>query len=152
MACPPIIWSRVPLADSASTGGGRHSRHLSPWCSRDFAQALSDLQAMQAAGVKLAIATDHNPGSSPLYSLVLALQLAIALGGIRCGRGLIAGTAHAADALGQPTGGWPWVAPADFIVIQHERALAALPVGSITAWPFVYCRKGQGTQIWINTD
>jgi len=84
-----------------------------------------NLRAMQAAGVKLAIATDHNPGSSPLYSLVLALQLAIALGGLSVEDALIAGTAHAADALGQPTLGRLAVGtPADFVVIRHERALA----------------------------
>lgn len=84
-----------------------------------------NLRAMQATGVKLAIATDHNPGSSPLYSLVLALQLAIALGGLSVEDALIAGTAHAADALGQPTLGRLAVgAPADFVVVQHERSLA----------------------------
>ncbi|MCE7985453.1 MAG: imidazolonepropionase [Caldilinea sp. CFX5] len=84
-----------------------------------------NLRAMQATGVKLAVATDHNPGSSPLYSLVLALQLAVALGGLSVEDALIAGTAHAADALGQPTLGRLAVgAPADFVVVRHERALA----------------------------
>lgn len=84
-----------------------------------------NLRAMQTTGVKLAIATDHNPGSSPLYSMVLALQLAIALGGLSVEDALIAGTAHAADALGQPMLGRLAVgSPADFVVVRHERALA----------------------------
>jgi imidazolonepropionase len=80
---------------------------------------------MQAAGVKIAVATDHNPGSSPLYSMVLAMQLATALGGLSVEDALIAGTAHAADALGRPTLGRLAVgSPADFVVVQQERALA----------------------------
>lgn len=83
-----------------------------------------DLKAMQAAGLSLAIATDHNPGSSPVYSMLLCMQLSIALGGLSVEDALIAGTAQAADALGREKLGRLEVgSPADFIVLQTEHAL-----------------------------
>lgn len=84
-------------------------------------------KAMWQAGVKVAIASDHNPGSSPLYSPWLAMQLTMALGGLSAQEALQAHTAHAADALGQKqkgrleTGG-----PADFVVIDSPHALEGL--------------------------
>lgn len=87
-------------------------------------RALPDARAMWDAGVKVAVATDHNPGSSPVYSLPLALQLATALGGLTVEEALIAGTAHTADALGKPDLGR--LAPgahADFLVMEGPHAL-----------------------------
>lgn len=84
-------------------------------------------RAMWDAGVKVAVATDHNPGSSPLYSQVLALQLAAALGGLSVEESLIAGTAHAADALARPDlGRLAAGCAADFVVADSERALDVL--------------------------
>jgi imidazolonepropionase len=84
-------------------------------------------RAMWDAGVKVAVATDHNPGSSPLYSHPLALQLAVALGGLSVEEALVAGTAHTADALARPDLGR--LAPgcrADFVVMDSSRALNVL--------------------------
>jgi imidazolonepropionase len=86
-----------------------------------------DARAMWDRGVKVAVATDHNPGSSPLYSLLLALQLATALGGLTLEEALSAGTAHAADALGQGTWGRLRTgSPADFLVVDAPEALQPL--------------------------
>lgn len=90
-------------------------------------QPFPDARAMWDCGVKIAVATDHNPGSSPLYSLILALQLAIALGKLSVEEALIAGTQHAAAALGQLN--WGRLAPgapADFVVVDDPRALTPL--------------------------
>jgi len=87
-------------------------------------RTLPDARAMWDAGVKVAVATDHNPGSSPFYSLPLALQLATALGGLTVEEALIAGTAHAADALGKPDlGRLDPGAHADFLVMEGPHAL-----------------------------
>lgn len=79
------------------------------------------------SGVKVAFASDHNPGSSPLYGLLPALQLATALGRYTVEEALIGGTAHAADALGQPT--WGRLEPgslADYLVIDGPEAMLPL--------------------------
>ncbi|GBD28267.1 Imidazolonepropionase [bacterium HR31] len=85
---------------------------------------VPDARAMWDSGVTVAVATDHNPGSSPLCSLPLALQLSVALGGLTVEEALMAGTAHAARALGQPTLGRLEVgAAADFVVVDSQHAL-----------------------------
>ena len=50
-------------------------------------------------GVPMAVATDHNPGSSPVYSLQLALNLASTLFGLTPAETLAGVTIHAARAL-----------------------------------------------------
>ena len=83
-----------------------------------------EARAMWDLGVKVAVATDHNPGSSPWYSLLLALQLTVALGGLSVEEALIAGTRHAAEALGQVS--WGRLTPgavADFVVVDGPQAL-----------------------------
>jgi len=86
-----------------------------------------EARAMWDLGVKVAVATDHNPGSSPLFSLLLALQLTVALGGLSVEEALVAGTRHAADALGQVC--WGRLTPgavADFVVVDGPQALTPL--------------------------
>ncbi len=85
------------------------------------------LRAMWDAGVKVAVATDHNPGSSPLYSMFLAMQLAIALGGLSAEEALIAGSKHSAEALAKSDlGTLKPGAKADFIVIEGTDAMLPL--------------------------
>jgi imidazolonepropionase len=57
-------------------------------------------RAMIDAGCALAIATDMNPGSSPLFSTQLAVALAVRINGLTPAEALTAGTANAAAALG----------------------------------------------------
>lgn len=97
-------------------------------------------------GVKVALASDHNPGSSPLFGLLPALQLATALAGFTVEEALLAGTANAADALGRPT--WGRLEPgsvADYLVVDGPEAL--LPLYS---WghPQLYAVVIGGRSVW----
>lgn len=58
------------------------------------------IAAIREYGVPIAIATDLNPGSSPLCSLTLATTLARAQFGLTASEGFLGTTAHAARALG----------------------------------------------------
>jgi len=55
---------------------------------------------MRALGVRMAVASDVNPGTSPLLSLRLALNMACVLFGLSPTEALRGGTVHAAQALG----------------------------------------------------
>lgn len=52
------------------------------------------------AGAAIAVGTDLNPGSSPLFSTSTALALAVRLNGLTAQEALVAGTTNAACALG----------------------------------------------------
>ncbi len=56
--------------------------------------------SLRAAGVPMAVATDANPGTSPLLSLPLAMHFACRLFGLTPGEALAGATCHAARALG----------------------------------------------------
>lgn len=58
------------------------------------------IQALRAAGIPMAVATDLNPGSSPLASLTLAMNMACTLFRLTPEEALLGTTAHAARALG----------------------------------------------------
>ncbi|GEM82636.1 MULTISPECIES: imidazolonepropionase [Meiothermus] len=84
-------------------------------------------RAMWDAGVRVAIATDHNPGSSPLFSPWLGMQLTVSLGRLSLEEALMAHTENAALALGRADlgkiepGAW-----ADFVVVDSPHALKPL--------------------------
>ncbi len=59
------------------------------------------ITALRAAGVPIAIATDANPGSAPLYSLLLAMNMAATLFHLTPDEALLGVTRNAALALGQ---------------------------------------------------
>jgi imidazolonepropionase len=61
---------------------------------------LPPVAALRAAGVPIAIATDHNPGSSPALSLVLMLNMACTLFRLTPEEAFRGVTVHAARALG----------------------------------------------------
>jgi len=61
---------------------------------------LPPVAALRAAGVPMAVATDHNPGSSPTLSLPLMLNFACTLFGLTPEEALRGATEHAARALG----------------------------------------------------
>jgi imidazolonepropionase len=62
--------------------------------------AMPPIAALRAAGVPMAVATDCNPGTSPLTSLLLALNMACTLWRLTPQEALLGVTAHAARALG----------------------------------------------------
>ena len=59
-----------------------------------------DVSTLRAARVPIAVATDHNPGTSPLESLPLAMNMACLLFGLTPAEALRGTTANAARALG----------------------------------------------------
>jgi imidazolonepropionase len=59
-----------------------------------------DIAAMRAAGLRLALSTDLNPGSSPALSLLLMAPMACALFRLTVAEALLGITRHAAAALG----------------------------------------------------
>jgi imidazolonepropionase len=73
------------------------------------------------AGAAVAVGTDLNPGSSPLFSASAALGLAVRLNGLTTAEALTAGTANAARALGMTDAGRIEAGmPADFAVLQSS--------------------------------
>lgn len=73
------------------------------------------------AGAALAVGTDLNPGSSPLFSSAAALALAVRLNGLTAQEAVVAGTLNAACALGLKDRGRLEVGClADFLVL-HGR-------------------------------
>jgi imidazolonepropionase len=115
---------------------------------------LPPVAALRAAGVPMAIATDHNPGSSPTLSLTLMLNMACTLFRLTPEEALQGATVHAARALGLADRGR--LAPglrADFVAwdVGHPRDLACtfgqqpcrrvvvagreVPLGALQTWP-----------------
>ena len=60
---------------------------------------LPPVAALRAAGVPMAVATDHNPGTSPTLSLLLMLNMACTLFRLTPEEALRGATVHAAKAL-----------------------------------------------------
>lgn len=90
-------------------------------------QRLPPLAALRAAGVPLALATDHNPGSSPVLSPVLMLNMACTLFRLTPEEALRGLTVNGARALGLHDRGT--LAPgqrADFVLwdLEHPSELA----------------------------
>ena len=88
---------------------------------------LPPVQALREAGVPIAIATDHNPGSSPCLSLLLMLNMACTLFRLTPEEAWLGVTVHAARALGLSDRGQLAAGQrADFVVwdAQHPRELA----------------------------
>ncbi len=88
---------------------------------------LPPVQALRAAGVPMAVATDHNPGSSPCLSLLLMLNMACTLFRLTPEEAWRGVTVNAARALGLHdrgvlAGGYR----ADFVVwdAEHPREMA----------------------------
>jgi imidazolonepropionase len=78
-------------------------------------------RALIDAGAAVAVGTDLNPGSSPVFSTSMALALSIRLNGLTAQEALVAGTVNAACALGLRDAGRiePGL-PADFLVLQDS--------------------------------
>ncbi|MDP9933563.1 imidazolonepropionase [Variovorax paradoxus] len=61
---------------------------------------LPPIEALRAAGVPMAVSTDHNPGTSPALSLLLMMNMACTLFRLTVPEALAGVTVHAARALG----------------------------------------------------
>ncbi|MES2958796.1 MAG: imidazolonepropionase [Pseudomonadota bacterium] len=83
---------------------------------------LPPIAALRAAGVPIAIATDHNPGSSPTLSPLLMLNMACTLFRLTPEEALRGMTVHGARALGLHDRGLLSAGQrADFVVWPHEH-------------------------------
>jgi imidazolonepropionase len=69
------------------------------YCLRET--ALPPIAALRSAGVPIAIASDFNPGTSPLGSLLVALHFGVVLFGLTATEALYGVTRNAAAALGR---------------------------------------------------
>ncbi len=88
---------------------------------------LPPIAELRAAGVAMAVASDCNPGTSPQFSLRLAMHQACTLFGLSIEEALCASTIHAASALGLADRGqlkiglradfalWPVAHPAELV-------------------------------------
>lgn len=81
------------------------------------------IAALRAAGVKMALSTDSNPGTSPLTSLLLTMNMGCTLFGLTPQEALLGVTANAAHALGLQSrkGSLAVGMDADFAVWDIER-------------------------------
>jgi imidazolonepropionase len=76
-------------------------------------------RALIDAGAAVAVGTDLNPGSSPLFSMAMALALAVRMNGLTAAEALVAGTVNAASALGlTDSGRLEQGARADLLVLE----------------------------------
>ena len=92
---------------------------------------LPPLQALREAGVPMAVASDHNPGTSPALSLMLMLNMASTLFRLTAPEALAGVTHHPAQALGlQKTHGTIAVGmPANFVLWPLGE------VAELVSWP-----------------
>jgi imidazolonepropionase len=90
--------------------------------------AAPDARRFLAADVPIAIATDHNPGTSPLVGMPAAIALAVTLCGLTPHEAIVASTINAAHALGrgERTGALVKGRRTDLVVLatDDERELA----------------------------
>lgn len=103
------------------------------------------------SGAAVAIGTDLNPGSSPLFSSSAALGLAVRLNGLTASEALVAGTVNAAYALGLPDAGRIEAGTqADFVVLESSDwrdllyCMGANPVHEVWCGGKPIVRSNQG--------
>ncbi len=104
---------------------------------------LPPVESFRRAGVPIAIATDCNPGTSPLVSILLALNMAATLFRLTVAECLLGVTRHAARALGlldergtleigkrADLALWSIERPAELVYVMGARPLHARWVGA----------------------
>ncbi len=99
---------------------------LLPGAWRTLRQEPPDVAALRSAGVKIAVGTDANPGTSPLLDLPLASALAVRDAGLTPEEAILGMTVHAASAAGVEGGVIKVGAPADLAIYPfgEPRTLA----------------------------
>ncbi len=105
------------------------------------------VDALRAAGVPLVVATDFNPGSSPLGSPLLAMSFACVLFGLTPAEALAGMTRHAAGVLGFDDRGvlavgaradvscWAVESPAELAYWMGTNPCRAVVIGGVSAGP-----------------
>ncbi|MEJ2514624.1 MAG: imidazolonepropionase [Gammaproteobacteria bacterium] len=100
------------------------------YCLRETRRPPVDL--FRQHGVPMAVASDANPGSSPVVSLLTAMHMAGVFFGLTPEEILAGATRHAARALGRPGGVLEAGMPADFAVWDLDRpGLLAWQLGAL---------------------
>jgi imidazolonepropionase len=107
------------LEQVATMGGSPTVATILPGVSLHLGVAPAPGRRLIDAGAAVAVGTDLNPGSSPLFSAAAALALAVRLNGLTAQEALAAGTVNAASALGLDDAGRIEAGlPADFLVLE----------------------------------
>ncbi len=109
---------------------------------------LPPIAALRAHGVPMAVATDCNPGTSPVSSLLLMLNMACTLFGVTPAEALAGATRHAARALGLADRGtieagmradlvlWDVTTPAELSYrIGANPCAGIVRTGAVAHWP-----------------
>lgn len=96
-ACTP---NQFALFAAAKTTASKTIATILPGASLHLGIPAAPGRRLIDAGAAVAVGTDLNPGSSPLYSMAAALALAVRLNGLSPAEALVAGTVNAAAALG----------------------------------------------------
>ena len=110
-ACTPAQYAGFSGANTIAT--------LLPGVSLHLGLPAAPGRALIDDGAAVAVGTDLNPGSSPLFSSSAALALAVRLNGLTAKEALVAGTVNAACALGLRDSGRIEIGGrADFIVLE----------------------------------
>lgn len=110
-ACKPV---QFPLLSSSSVVAT-----ILPGVSLHLGVPVAPGRQIIDAGAAVAVGTDLNPGSSPLFSAATALALSVRLNGLTAPEALVAGTVNAACAVGIEDAGRIEVGLlADFLVLQ----------------------------------
>jgi imidazolonepropionase len=92
-----------------------------PGVSLHLGLAAAPGRALIDAGAAVAVGTDLNPGSSPVFSTAAAMALAVRLNGLTPQEALTAATVNAAAALNLPEAGRLEVGlPADLLVLRSS--------------------------------
>jgi imidazolonepropionase len=111
--CSAAQWGLIAASDTVAT--------ILPGVSLHLGLPAAPGRALIDAGAAVAIGTDLNPGSSPLFSTAVALALAVRLNGLTPAEALTASTVNAAAALGLADGGRLDVGfAADLLVLESS--------------------------------
>ena len=112
-ACRPEQW--------ATLAGSRTVATILPGVSLHLGLPCAPGRKLIDEGAAVAVGTDLNPGSSPLFSTSAALALAVRLNGLTVEEALIAGTVNAAAAAGLSDAGRIETGlSADFLVLESS--------------------------------
>lgn len=113
-------------ADAAALGRASVVATLLPWATLLVSRgAKPPIAAFRTHGVRMAIATDYNPGSAPVIDLRSAAMLAIGLFGLTVDEALAGVTVNAAAALGLPRAGVLCEgSQADMLILSHRDPAA----------------------------
>ncbi len=112
-ACRPEHWTALAKSSTIAT--------ILPGVSLHLGIPAAPGRQLIDAGAGVAVGTDLNPGSSPLFSTAAALGLAVRLNGLTVQEALVAGTVNAACALGlDDVGRVEAGARADFLVLESS--------------------------------